>query len=110
MCYNGARWVSMLREYKLQTRLCAWGGLAFLGLAYFIGGMEENGGVFFSRLLYVGGYVLTGCGSYMYGRGKGYGRTVGALGVLGPLGLLLVYLLRDRSGLVLKARAKEKRF
>ncbi len=99
----------MLKEYKLQTRLCAWGGLAFLGLAYFLGGLDEKDLVFFSRLLYLGGYVLTGCGAYMYGRGKGYGRILGALGALGPLGLLFIYLLRDRSGLVLKKRAKEKR-
>ncbi len=99
----------MLKEYRLQTRLCAWGGLAFLGLAYFMGGLEDDGWVFFSRLLYLGGYVLTGCGAYMYGRGKGYEGLVAALGVLGPLGLFLVYLLRDRSGLVLKRRARERR-
>jgi len=60
----------MLKEYRLQTRLCAWGGLAFLGLAYFMAGLEDDGWVFFSRLLYLGGYALTGCGTYMFGRGK----------------------------------------
>jgi len=99
----------MLKEYRLQTRLCAWGGLSFLGLAYFVGGLEDEGWVFFSRLLYLGGYVLTGCGAYMYGRGKGFGRGVAALAALGPLGLFFVYLLKDRSALVLKERARERR-
>ena len=105
MCYNKN---AMLKEYKMQTRLCAWGGLAILGLAYFMGGLQDAGWVFFSRLLYVGGYALTGCGAFMYGLGKGYRRAAAAAGVLGPAGLLLVYLLRDRSALVLKERARQK--
>jgi len=100
---------SMLKEYKLQTQLCAWGGLAFLGFAYFMGGLDDSGWVFFSRLLYIGGYLLTGCGTYMYGRGKGCGPAIGLVGALGPLGLLIVYVLKDRAGLVLKKREKEKR-
>jgi len=99
----------MLKEYRMQTRLCAWGGLAFLGLAFFLVGGSDQGWVFFGRLLYLGGYALTGCGAYMYGRGKGYGPRIVALGALGPLGLAVVFLLRDRSGLVLKRRAKERR-
>ena len=99
----------MLKEYRLQTRLCAWGGLAFLGLAYFMGGLEDDGWVLFSRFLYLGGYALTGCGAFMYGLGKGYRRGAAAAGVLGPVGLFLVYLLRDKSGLVLKKRARERR-
>ncbi|MGE5280199.1 MAG: hypothetical protein ACM3L6_05615 [Deltaproteobacteria bacterium] len=93
----------------MQTRLCAWGGIVFLGLAYFMGGLEDAGWAFFGRLLYAGGYVLTGCGTYMYSRGKGYRAAVGLLGLLGPAGLAVVYVLRDRSGLVLKQRARERR-
>jgi len=89
--------------------MCAWGGLAFLGLAYYIGRFPDSGWIFFSQVLYLGGFALTGCGVYMYGRGKGYGPSIGCLGLLGPLGLLVVFILRDHSGLVLKRRAKERR-
>ena len=73
----------MLREYKVQTRLCAWSGLFFLGLAYFMGGLEDDGWLLFSRFLCLGGYVLTACGTFMYGRGKGYEPVIGLAGVLG---------------------------
>ena len=89
--------------------MCAWGGIAFLGLAYFMGGFADSGWIFFSQVLYLGGFALTGCGTYMYGRGKGYAPSIGLLGLLGPLGLGIVFMMKDHSGLILKRRARERR-
>jgi len=48
------------------------------------------------------------CGAYMYARGKGYSALAGLLGVFWAPGLLVLYVLRDRSGAILKKRRREE--
>lgn len=100
----------MLKEYKSQTILCVWGGFLFCGLGYLIA-QPASPYPYFGHVLFIGGYLLNMCGAYMYARGKGYQPWVGLLGILWVPGLLVVYVLRDRSGEVLKRRQREaKRF
>jgi hypothetical protein len=97
----------MLREYKVQTFVCVWGGAAFGFFGYSLGILGASYEVF-GKLLMLGGYLLTGCGCVTYSRGKGYSWAMGFLGVLGPLGVFFIYLLRDRSPMLLKRRKKEE--
>jgi len=97
----------MLKEYKLQAILGIWGGIFFVLFGYLIS-PSESSYRYFGHALMVGGYVLLVCGAVMYARGKGYRWVVGLCGICGPLGLLILYALRDRSAHVLKKRQKEE--
>jgi hypothetical protein len=98
----------MLKEYKMQTILGVGGGVFFLLFGFFMTPLPQAAYVSFGRLMMAGGYILLGCGVFMYARGKGYSWVVGLCGLLGPLGLLILYVLRDRSRMVLKKRQKEE--
>lgn len=97
---------AMLKEYRTQTILGVWGGFLSVGLGYLVSCLGSSY-FYFGYAMMAGGYILLACGGYMYGRGKGYGWLVSFLGILGPLGLLILYVLRDRSARVLKKRRKE---
>jgi len=97
---------TMLKEYRAQTIIGVWGGFLFGGLGYIVS-RQGASYFYFGYAMIAGGYVLMACGGYMYGRGKGYGWLVSSLGILGPLGLLILYVLRDKSALVLRRRRKE---
>ncbi len=97
----------MLREYKFQTSVCVWGGV-FFGFFGFLIATHGASYEVFGQLLMVGGYLLTSCGCFLYARGKGYGWVVGLAGILGPAGVAFIYLLRDRSAMMLKKMKKEE--
>lgn len=97
----------MLKEYKAQTMIGVWGGFLFGCLGYVVSRLGFSYYVYFGYTMMAGGYVLLACGGYMYGRGKGYGWLVNLLGLLGLFGLLILYVLRDKSALILKKRRKE---
>jgi hypothetical protein len=63
--------------------------------------------IFFGRTIMLGGYVLFICGCFMYARGKGRNWYWGIFSVLGPVGLLFLYCLKDNSKMVSKKRQKE---
>ncbi len=96
----------MLKEYRTQTIIGVWGGFFFGCLGYLVASLGASY-LYFGYMMIAGGYILLACGGYMYARGKGYGWVVGLIGVLGPAGLLILYVLRDRSALVLRRRRKE---
>ena len=97
----------MLREYKMQTFVCVWGGFVF-GLFGFLISVPGTAYEVFGRLLIAGGWVLMACGCFFYALGKGYGWSMGLMGLFGPLGAVFIYLLRDKSALMLKKRKKEE--
>ena len=97
---------AMLKEYRAQTIIGVWGGFLFGCLGYIVS-RQGASYLYFGYTMVAGGYVLMACGGYMYGRGKGHGWLVSSLGILGPLGLLVLYVLRDKSALVLRKRRKE---
>lgn len=97
----------MLREYKMQTSVCVWGGFVF-GLFGFLIAIPGTAYEVFGRLIMTGGYLMMACGCYLYARGKGYSWVVGLLGILGPAGVACVYLLRDRGAMVQKKRKQEE--
>lgn len=99
----------MLKEYKLQTSTCVWGGVIF-GLFGFLITTPGTSYAAFGQLLMAGAYLLIFCGCFLYARGKGYGWAMGLVGILGPVGVVFIYLLRDRSGMMLKKRKKEEEF
>ncbi|MDD5018846.1 MAG: hypothetical protein PHH75_01560 [Candidatus Omnitrophica bacterium] len=96
----------MLKEYKAQALMSVWGGFLFGALGYVVTYLGSPHG-YFGYVMMTGGYVLLACGGYMYARGKGYGWVMGLLGILGPVGLLILYVLRDKSALILRKRRKE---
>ncbi len=96
----------MLKEYKLQSIIGIWGGLLFFGFGYLLTLSGGQGNVVFGKLIIAGGYALFILGCFMYVKGKGQNSYLGILGVFGPVGLLLLYCLKDRSKLVLKERKK----
>ncbi len=98
----------MLRGYRAQAAVCFWGGVGFLLLGYFVGA-PGSGYETFGKVLMFGGYVLSVAAGFQYAQGKGYAWELGALGLLGPLGWVVLYVMRDRSAAVLKRRAKEER-
>lgn len=101
------REVSVLREYKTETVFCFWGSMLFFVLGFFLANSSSHY-LFYGYCLIAGGYVLSACACFTYAKGKGYGLVVSALGLLGPLGLLAIYVLRDRSGEVLKKRRRQE--
>ena len=96
----------MLKEYKGQALIGVWGGFLFGILGYLVS-FPGSSYVYFGYAMLIGSYVLLACGGYMYARGKGYGWAVGLLGIFGPLGLVVLYVLRDKSALILRKRRKE---
>ena len=97
----------MLKEYKTQAVLGVWGGVIFFFIGYVLTAKNDLGYLYFGRLAMAGGYLLFVCGSFMYAKGKGHDWLVGLWALLGPLGLLVLYVLRDKSRMVLKQRQKE---
>ena len=99
----------MLKEYKLQTILGIWGGLFFMLLGYFMASHRTTSIVFFGHAALIGGVALFVSGCFMYAKGKGYPWLMGLLCLLGPVGLLLLYALKDHGNLILKQRERENR-
>lgn len=97
----------MLKEYKMQAILGIWGGVLFFVVGYAVAAKTSVGYLYFGRLVMIGGYILSVCGGFMYARGKGHSWPTGLWGLLGPLGLLVLYVLKDKSRLILKKRQKE---
>ncbi len=97
----------MLKEYKIQTILGVWGGILSVLVGYYLSQGVQAVYVSFGRLTMTAGYVLFICGCFMYAKGKGRSFYWGITGLFGPLGLLLIYLLKDRSKIILKKRQRE---
>ena len=97
----------MLKDYKNQALVGIWGGIFFSGFGYLLTSASSVLYVNFGYLILTGGYVLFVLGCFMYSRGKGYSWIVGMLGFLGPVGLLLLYCLKDHSKRILAKQAKE---
>ena len=97
----------MLKEYRLQAILGIWGGFLLFTLGFLVMSKHEAGYIFFGNTIMSGSYALFICGCFMYARGKGRSWYWGVLGLLGPLGLLVLYCLMDKSKYVLKKRRKE---
>lgn len=97
----------MLKEYRSQTIIGIWGGTCFFALGYFLTNAPQPVYVNFGRLIMSGGYALFISGNYMYAKGKGQSGYWGILGIFGPIGLLILYCLKDRSKFILKKRQKE---
>jgi len=97
----------MLKEYKMQSILGIWGGAIFFMMGYYFTYSPQLLYSSFGRLIMSAGYALFICGCFMYSKGKGRSFWWGILGLLGPLGLLILYILKDRSKIILKKRQKE---
>lgn len=97
----------MLKEYKMQAILGIWCGIIFFCIGYVVATKISVGYLFFGRTVMAGGYILSVCGSFMYAKGKGQSWLMGLWGLLGPLGLVVLYVLRDKSNMILKKRHKE---
>jgi hypothetical protein len=98
----------MLKEYRFQALAGIWGGILFFAIGDLVASMPLAAYLYFSHLIKAGSYVLFVAGCFMYAKGKGHSWYWGALGVLGPLGLLLLYCLKDRSKMVLLKKKKEE--
>jgi len=98
----------MLKEYKVQSITGIWGGALFFALGYYFSGSSQMLYTSFGRIIMSAGYALFICGCFMYSKGKGRSFWWGILGVLGPLGLLVLYVLKDRSKIILKNRQKNQ--
>lgn len=96
----------MLKEYRLQSIMGIWGGVFFLALGFFLASLPRVVYVCFGRVIMSGGACLFVCGCFMYAKGKGRSFAWGILGLLGPLGLGILYVLKDRSKIILKKRQK----
>lgn len=97
----------MLREYRIQTILGIWGGFLFFWAGYFSSSSKDRSAAIFGVVLMVLSYVLFICGCFMYSRGKGRSWYFGLMGFLGPVGLVFLYCLQDKSKMVMKRRQKE---
>ncbi len=97
----------MLKDYKTQAGMGIWGGLFFFLLGYMLA-VPETPYYQFGVAMLIGSGALFAIGCLMYARGKGYSWFVGALGLLGPLGLAVLYVLRDRSGEILRKKRREE--
>ncbi len=98
----------MLKEYKTQAILGIWGGVIFFSFGFFLFWASRSIYNIFGLTIMLGGYVLFVCGCFMYVKGKGRSWYMGLFGALGPVGLLLLYVLKDYSKIVLKKRSKRK--
>jgi hypothetical protein len=76
-------------------------------MGYMVSLLPQASYGYFGRMIMTGGYILFVCGCFMYSKGKGQSWYFGILGILGPLGLLILYVLRDKSKMVLKKRGKQ---
>jgi hypothetical protein len=97
----------MLKEYRLQSILGIWGGLLLFALGFIVTGKHEAGYIFFGNAIMSASFALFICGCFMYARGKGRSWYWGILGLIGPLGLVALYCLMDKSKFILKKRQKE---
>ncbi len=97
----------MLKEYKFQAALGIWAGSLLFALGSLALGRHEAGYRFFGNVIMSGSYALFICGCFMYARGKGRNWYWGILGLLGPVGLICLYCLMDKTKFVLKKRQKE---
>ncbi len=97
----------MLKEYKMQAILGVWGGVLLFFVGYAITSFPEALYAYFGQAIMLGASILFVCGCFMYSKGKGRSWYFGLFGFLGPLGLLVLYCLKDRSKLILKKREKK---
>ena len=97
----------MLKEYKLQSFSGIWGGILFFFIGYLIASLDQELYAVFGKAVMFASYVLFISGCFMYSKGKGANWYFGLFGFLGPLGLLVLYCLRDKSGIVLRRRKRE---
>jgi hypothetical protein len=97
----------MLKEYRLQSILGIWGGFFFLFLGFFLASLPRAVYMHFGYVIMAGGACLFICGCFMYAKGKGRSFAWGFLGLLGLPGLVILYVLKDRSKIILKRRQKE---
>lgn len=98
----------MLKEYRIQTVLGVWGGSLFFTFGAFLYSAADRVYSYFGLLMMLGGYVLFICGCFMYVKGKGHSWYFGLFGFFGPLGLLVLYVLKDNSKIILKRRLKKR--
>ncbi len=101
----------MLNEYRMQSILGIWGGLFCFFIGFMIASSATPPGAangIFGFAIMAGSTVLFVSGCFMYAKGKGHAWLFGFFGLLGPLGLLVLYVLKDKSKIVLKERAKDK--
>ena len=96
----------MLNEYKMQAFLGVWGGAVFCAMGYFFTSMPHGVYRYFGFPMILGGLILFISGCVMYAKGKGRNGCWGFLGICGPLGLLILYCLKDKSKMILKKRLK----
>ncbi|MFH1690969.1 MAG: hypothetical protein ABIC68_00145 [Candidatus Omnitrophota bacterium] len=96
----------MLREYRFQTIVGIWGGVLFFSFGSFLFWASTSIYNYFGLAIMLGGYVLFVCGCFMYVKGKGHSWYMGLFGILGPVGLLVLYVLKDYSKMILKKRLK----
>lgn len=97
----------MLKDYRVQTIVGIWGGILFFGVGYLVSGMPQPLYASSGTLIMAGAYLLFVSGCFMYAKGKGQPLGLGFFGILGPLGLLLLYLFKDKSKMFLKKKQKE---
>lgn len=101
----------MLNEYRMQSILGVWGGIFCFFIGFVIASSSTPSGTanaIFGFAIMAGSYVLFVSGCFMYAKGKGHAWPLGLFGLLGPLGLLILYVLKDRSKIVLMERAKDR--
>lgn len=98
----------MLKEYKMQAILGVWGGILFFAFGTFLFSASRDIYSYFALVIMLGGYILFICGCFMYVKGKGQNGFLGLFGILGPIGLLILYILKDNSKILLKERSKRK--
>ncbi len=98
----------MLKEYKTQTVLGIWGGGLFFAFGVFLSSASDCFYRYFGLVMILGGYILFICGCFMYVKGKGHSWYLGLFGIFGPMGLLILYILKDNSKIILKSRLKRE--
>lgn len=96
----------MLQEYKTQVMTGVWSGIFFFAIGWIIFQMPDTAYRYFGKVTMAGGYLLFLAGCVFYAKGKGQNAWWGMLGALGPVGLLFLYALRDKSKMVLKKRKR----
>jgi hypothetical protein len=99
----------MFREYKWPSAAGVWGGSFLFFVGYLIRQAPQPLYVTAGHLVMAGAAILFLAGCFLYARGKGRSPYWGVAGFLGPLGLLLLYCLKDYSGRLEKKRAAAAR-